>query len=358
MATVQRNVSPAQRAEFFAQMTRQHLHPLATIPGAVSSRVSFTLPKSRLLSKISLLIEATLNAQHATLTTYTPAPFAPYGFISQVRVETNTGFTPVRLSGRSLYFLHLMSQNAAPHVPVTVGTSRARAVQGLVSSPTAGTNNVVRFVIDLGVTLNDRDPTGLILLQNEETVVTVHIDFGSVADLAPAAAGYTFTVSNILVSPLIETFSIPHIREAFPDLSILKLTQEQSEAIVGPSTVEVKLPTGTTYRKLAFFVTDAAGAGVADSGLTGDIELIFNQADTPYRVRPSHLAAINSRHYAQPLPAGLFAFDFSAQMGFANFSGARDYIDTERLTEFWLRINPSAAGRVTVIYELLSQLRG
>jgi len=349
--------SPAARAEKFAQMTRQHWQPLAPIAGAANSRVSFTLPKSRLLSKTVLMVEATLRATHASLTTYVPHAFAPYNLLSQVRVETNTGFTPIRLSGRSLYFMSLLSHQSRAFDPVYVGTSRARAVQGVVSSA-GGTDNVVRFSIDLGAILNDRDPVGLILLQNDETVVTVHVDFADAASIAPAAAGFTFLLTNISVSPLIETFSIPHPGDAFPDISILKLVQEQREPIPGAGTREVRLPTGTTYRKLAFFVENAAGAGVADSALTGDIELVFNQADTPYRLRPAMLSAINARHYGQPLPAGLFVFDFAAQMGVANYSGARDYIDTERLTEFWLRFNPTVAGNVTVIYEILSQLRG
>ena len=353
-----RNISPAARAEMFAQMTRQHLQPMAPVAGAEGARVSFTLPKSRLLTRTMLEVTATLNAIHASNTAYTPAAFAPYSFIQQVRVETNTGFTPVRLSGRSLYLMNLLSHQAQAFTPVYVGTSRGRAVQGVVAASGGGANNVVRFMLDLGAVLNDRDPAGMVLLQNEETVVTVHIDFGTVADLAPAAAGFTFAVSNIAVAPLVETFSIPQVREAFPDLSILKLVQEQTQPIAGAGALEVKLPTGTTYRKLCFFITNAAGAGITDAGLNGDIELIFNQADTPYRLRPTQLAAINAKHYGQPLPNGFYAFDFSAHMGLPNYSGARDYVDTERLTECWLRINPAAAGNITVMYEILSQLRG
>lgn len=353
----QRNLSPAARAELFAQMTRQHLQPLAPVAGAADSRISFTLPKSRLLAETKLLINATLRATHDKLKVYTPAPFAPYSLIRQVRIETNTGFTPVRLSGQSAYLMSLLTHQADAMIPVLDGASRARAVQGVVASA-GGTDNVVRFTLDLEAVLNARDAAGLILLQNEETVVTVHIDFADAASIAPDAAGFTFQLQDVSVSPLIATFSIPAVRDAFPDLSILKLTQEQTEAIPGAGTREIKLPTGTTYRKLAFFVENAAGVGVADTGLTGDIELIFNQADTPYRLRPAHLSAINTGHYGRPLPQGFFTFDFSAGMGLPNFSGARDFVDTERLTEFWLRINPTVSGNVTVIYEILSQLRG
>lgn len=355
-------ITPAQRAELFAQMTREHIQPIASQVGVADARLSFTLPKARLLSKISLLVEATLTAVHASLTTYTPHVFAPYNLLRQVRVETNFGFNPWRASGRDIYFMTLLSRFADIHVPqhlaqATIAANRERAVQGITASPSAGTVNTVRFMLDLPITLNERDPVGLILLQNEETVVTVHCDIGTAADIAPAAAGFTFTLGNVTITPIVQSFSIPVQPEAFPDISILKLVQSQHETIAAAGPRELRLPTGTTYRKLLLFVADAAGAGVPDSWLTGEMELVFNQADTPYRIRPVALAKRNAEQFARVLPAGLYAFDFSAGMGLPNYSGARDYVDTERLTEFWVRLNPSAAGSVTVISEILSQMR-
>lgn len=357
-----KQVSPVQRAEMFAQMTRQHIQNLPVVTGGPGARLSFNLPKVRLLSKVSLLVEATVTAIHASLTTYTPHVFAPYNLLRQIRVETNFGFTPWRVSGRDLYFMMLLSHNTNVFHPQhiaqnTVATNRNRAIQGITSSPSAGTVNTIKFMVDLPITLNDRDPVGMILLQNEETVVTVNIDIGEVADIAPAAAGFTFTLGNVTITPIIETFSIPANPIAFPDISILKLVQSQLEIIPAAGPKEIRLATGTTYRKLMFFVADGTGAGVGDNWLTGDIEIVVNQADTPYRIRPVKLADINTAHYGQPLPRGLYAFDFTSFMGLPNFSGARDYIDTERLTEFWLRFNPTAAGSVSVISEMLSQMR-
>lgn len=351
-----REVSPAERAMLFTQTTRQHLQVLPPVTAAPGAEVSFILPKTRLLSKIRLLVEGTLTATHASLTTFTPLMFAPYQILRQIRVEMNNGFTPVRISGRSAYFTMLFDRSAKENVPVYgAPASRRRAILGTAAS-VGGVANPLRFNVDLPVTLNDRDPSGLILLQNEETVMTCTLTVGVAADLVGAPAGFTFTLSSLTITPIIETFSIPAVENALPDLSILKLVQEQSESIPGAGVREVRLPTGTTYRKLAFFVADGAGAGVGDASLTGDIELIFNQADTPYRIRPRQLSAINALHYDLPLPDGLWVFDFSAHMGLPGYSGARDFIDTERLTEFWLRLNPSVAGSITTIYEVLSQL--
>jgi hypothetical protein len=58
--------------------------------------------------------------------------------------------------------------------------------------------------------------------------------------------------------------------------------------------------------------------------------------------------------YEAPLDAGAWILDF-ANMG---ATGSRDYIDTERLTEFWIKFTSDTAGSVRVFYETLSRLKG
>lgn len=346
-------IDPTQRAAFFSQATRKNMQMLPAVAGAANATVQFSIPKVRLLSKIRLLVTATLTAEHAANVTYVPNPFAPYNLLRRVQLEINNGFAPFNLSGRDLYFYNLVRGDASNLTPAVAG--RGKVVRGLTSSPAPGTANVVRFLADLPVTLNDRDPIGLLLLQNEETVVTVTVDFNDAASLAPAAAGYTFTLSNVSVIPIIETFSIPIVKEAMPDLSILKLVHSKTEAIAGAGVRTLALPTGQTYRKLLVYITDAAG-GEADADIAGNFELVMNQADIPYLIRPSVLAAINQEEFDVALPQGLWVFDFSYQ-GLSGYGGSRDWIDTERLTEFWFRFNAAAAGNITAVYETLSKLR-
>lgn len=90
----QAQVNPAQRNALFAQMTRQHWQVLPAIAGAEGADVSFTIPKSRLLARVRLLVTGTLTAEHAANNTYTPAMFAPYTVLNSVRMEINNGFSP------------------------------------------------------------------------------------------------------------------------------------------------------------------------------------------------------------------------------------------------------------------------
>lgn len=345
-------LTPQESGQLFATHTRLNNQMLPSIAGGEGNTTSFNIPKVRLTSKIRLLIEATVNVKHASQTSYVPTAFGPFSLIRRIGVEMNNGFNPFTVSGEQLYLYSLMRQNANILTPATSG--RGKVVQGLTASA-AGTNNTIRFVADLPLSLNDRDAVGLVLTQNQETTVTVNVDVDNGNKLLKSPAGYTVAISGISITPMVESFSIPAIDDAYPDLSVLKLVQASKQALPGGGLQTFKFPVGTTYRKFAFYVEDANG-GVTDDSLTGDIEMLFNQADRPYKINPKILAAINHEQFGSPLPQGMYAFDLSYQ-GWSNYGSSRDLIDTERLTEMWLQFQTAAAGNVTVVYEQLSRMR-
>lgn len=341
------------RAMLFAQMTRQHIQMDGAIAGAENGTTKFRLNKVRLTNRVRAEIAFDLKVTHASATTYTPNAFAPFTAIRRIAVDMNNGFNPFIVSGRELLMYLFMNDYSAVLNRATSG--RGKVVQPLVAS-SSGATNKVRFLLDLPLALNDRDPVSLIVTQNQQTNVDVSIDFGTGADLLDGSAGYTAVMSNITVTPVQETFSVPPVEQARPDIGILKLVQSTSEAIPGARTMTVKLPTGMTYRKIAFLIVDANGAGFADTAFQGNFEMVLNQSDTPYVIKPSVLAAMNHEQFRNPLPNGMYALDFSYQ-GLANYGGLRDYVDTEQLTEFWLRFNAPAAGEVFIVYEQLSKLQ-
>lgn len=351
-ATQQTKLSPQERAAMFNQLTRRNWQTGGTKTGTASGTVSFDLPKSRLLAGIKLMVQATLTATHVSETTYAAHEDSPFKFLNRVEVSLNNGFAPFSLSGQALAAYNMSIYGTEALASQTSG--RGKVVQGLTAS-SGGTANTVRFTLDLPNMINPRDPIGLILLQNEETLCTVNVTFGASTDLAPTASGYTFAVSNISATILTDTFTIPAIPEAFPDLSVLKLVQERTETIIAGENI-IKLPVGMTYRKLGIILYNATPARVADTGITSSIDLVFNQAETPYRISPLQLAEINDSAYDGSLPTGIWIFDFSDN-GIKNLGSARDYIDTERMTEFWLKFTSGAAGTAKIFYETLSRLR-
>lgn len=345
-------VSPQQRQAYFNQMTRQHHQTMPAYTGTENQQIQFQIPKVRLLSKVFIELSAILKVTHATATTYTPNEFAPYTMIDRVVLEMNNGFAPFTISGKELYMYALARQNA--HVKKRKDSGRGSAVQSLNASA-AGTDNPVRFMLELPLTLNSRDSIGLVLTQNQETTVTVTINLANGAKMLDNPSGYTAALSSIVAYPTVESFSVPANNDALPDISVLKIVQS-TNAVTTAGQNQLKLPVGMTYRKLIFRIEDADGKGIPDADISGLIEIVMNQSDMPYRIKPSTLAAINTEQYGTELPSGTFVLDFSDN-GVPNYGSARDYVDTERLTEFWIRLNTPKAGRIVAVYEMLSRLK-
>jgi len=358
-----KRVSPQERALNFNRATRKYPQAYPNHTKSAGETLRFSLQKVRLTSKVRLLVEATLTATHASSATYTPADLAPFTLLRNLRVTTNMSYTPWLSSGIGAYMLMLQRANKnvldivhdAAGAPATNAHRRAWAYQG-VKAASGGSANTISCLIDIPLIVNDRDPIGLILTQNQETQVDIEIDLGQASDLAPAASGYTFALGNITVTPVVETYSVPLSADAIPDLTVIKQVGEQNVATTG-GRFEYLLPTGATYRRLMWYLTDASGVPVADSAFTGNFELVFQGSDIPIKLPAKVLSRMASEMLGSPLPAGMFALDFTSQ-GLVNYGGSRDYIDTERLTDFRLVVQHNDVLNLKVVYETLSRMGG
>lgn len=341
----QQKLSPGQKALLFAQSTRQNLQPQPAQAANENTTLSFTMPKVRLLSKNTLDISGTFKAAHASLTTLTKGRFSPWPFLKAIRVRINNGFNPYQISGKGGYLYEWTASSGGVTDSITQFGNAAS---------TGGTTNNFGLNLDLSHVLNPRDAVGLVMAQNQETVITVEVDLGSIASLF-TDSGITISNVSLTASLIEETFSIPAASAAMPDLTVLKLVQDQSYPITTTGITQyIKLQTGLTYRKILLNFEDSTGAGITDTNI-GNLSIILNTADTPYVIPASILRKMNTKMYKAALPTGVLAFDFSYQ-GIVNLGGARDYIDTAKLTEFWIGFQPGTTGNVQVVSEVLSQL--
>lgn len=302
---------------------------------------------------------------HAADATFVPAATAPFNIIRKVEVNLNNGFSPYVVDGNDLYFLNKIQANGAMVTPIngaaaTIAAVRNKNVLGtdVDTAANGGADNRFQMIVELPLTLNDRDPAGLIMLQANDVLVNVNVTLGNASAFIAAPAGYTATITSATIQPIIETFSIPSIDDAVPDVSIMKLVHSRSEAIPGAGRMQVNLPTGNMYRKLLVWLRDAAGVGMTDAAINTDFEISFNTADRPYVIPHRVIAEQNLQDYGVILPNGLFVFDFSRNSGIPNFGSARDYIDTAQLTEMALTFTAPAAGTVQYCYETISVLKG
>lgn len=343
-----------QRALLFGASTRQHYQMLGaqTISGGAQS-LSWRIPKARLLQGIKVLFEADVKITGAAKT-FTDDVLAPYRICRRLSVDFNNGFMPIVAGTHELALWNCLKPMPEMIYPAKDGSTLCTMEQDFTAS-TEGTSNKFSFVIDVPLTLNERDPVGLFLAQNAETNIDLVIDIANPAEIIGVAAGYGAEITSCKITPMTTTFSIPANANAFPDLSVLKVVDARTEAFTGAGQNVVKLPVGMIYRKMILVLTKADGTPMLPEDITGNIELVLNTADIPYSIAPEMLRAVNKMQNGKAMPDGVYFFDFSYQ-GTCNYGGSRDYIDTETVTELSLRFSTQSAGKLTLISEKLSRL--
>ena len=333
------NLTAQQRATLFAMATRQNMQMLAkqTVTSTPNT-VQFTLPKARLLAGLYVRIKATFPEGAVSMGSDI---LKMHKLVRRISLDLNNGFAPFVVSGRECAFYNMIDVNTKNIVDEWLTHSEI----------SGGDNDVYAFNYHLPVTTNKRDPIGLILLQNDQTNVTLSIDLGLASEF-----GATAEPTKVEVSVMAETFSIPANGNAYPDLSVLKLVNGRKDSLPTEGQQVIKLATGTIYRKLAFYLTDENGAPMKAEDITSNIELVFNQADINYSISAEMLRELNAKDFGCYLPDGLYVFDFSAGGSFSNMGGTRDFIDSANLTEFWLRFNTTKKGKCEIVTETLARL--
>ena len=350
-------ISPQQRALNFGAFTRKHMQTLGSQKGTANSHLEFEVPKARLLQSINLLVDVTLKKGAASETSFNSLndKLSLYDVLRRVGVDYNNGFSPVVASGKDLIIMNMLRTTPECVVPSTfTDKTLCTIVTPALKSETedklvlnSATEVHYYFYLEIPLTLNERDPSGLVLAQNGQTLINFSCDIaGTVFDIP---------VENVTVTPVLNTFSVPTQAEAFPDLSVLKIVDSRKETFTGGGSNLVKLPVGQIYRKLVIKLEDEDGNPIKPEDITSNIELLFNTADIPYSVNPYVLRMRSVSETGGRLPEGYYVFDFSYQ-GTPNYGGSRDYIDCERLTTFELRFTTVKSGRITVISEKISRL--
>lgn len=353
MSGTNNKITAQQRALLFGASTRQHWQMIGTqeVSGGAQT-VSFRVPKSRILSGFRLMVEADINVKGAAGDVAVDS-LAPYRVIRRLAVNLNNGFAPVVCSGESAAVLNMFRVHPEIIYPSTNGSSLCTVPEKFTAS-TAGTSNKFNFMLDIPLVLNDRDPVGMVLAQNQETAIDLEVDICNGGEILNNSA-YTVEVNSVKVVAGTITYSIPTNANAFPDMSVLKIWDDRTEVFAGSGQNHIKLPVGMIYRKLIIKLVNEDGSAMTPDQMTGNLELTLNTADIPYSISPAMLRAVNISQLGCPLPDGVYAFDFTYQ-GISNLGGSRDYIDCERVSEFTLRFTTPGAGKCMIISEKLSRL--
>ena len=343
-----------QRAMLFGASTRQHFQMIGQqeVQGGAQT-MEFRVPKARIMQGLKVLVTGKIKVTHASGTAYPMRPLDVYRCLRRISVDFNNGFSPVVVSGEEMALTNMLYPNPGMILPAEDETTLATAPASLQASAD-GTVNDFAFLLDIPLTINYRDPVGLVLAQNQETSISCVIDIANAVDMLHGAAGYSAEFESIKVVVGEQSYSVPSDSRAFPDLSVLKVLDSRSEHFTTGQNY-IKMMTGQIYRKIIFKFEDVDGNPFTDDDIASNIEIILNTADIPYAVNPKMLRKINTMQAGIPYPEGCYYFSFDFQ-GINGYGGSRDYIDAERITELAVRFNAGKAGKLTIVSEKLSRL--
>lgn len=341
-----------QRAVLFGASTRQHMQMLGMkeVTGG-SQTISWRVPKSRIMQGVKLYVEGVINTKGGSAVNLGKLDI--YKVIRRLSIDFNNGFNPIVVSGDEMAMVNMLYPLPEMVQASTDDTTLCNCPAQLAAS-SGGEDTAFSFMLDIPLTINYRDPVGLVLAQNAETNIDINIDVANANAVIGAKSGYTCEFKSVKFTPSVTSFSIPSDSRAFPDMSVLKIVDSRNEAFTAGQSY-IKLPVGMIYRKLIFKFENTDGTPMSIEDITSNIELVFNTADVPYSVSPKMLRAVNKMQAGVAFPDGCYYFSFDYQ-GVNGYGGSRDYIDAERITEFAVRFNAAYAGKLTIVSEKLSRL--
>jgi hypothetical protein len=314
-------------------------------PGTAGQIVTQQLPTSGYLSAIWMLLQGTTTTTSAQSATVLAYPQPPWNFIRKIRVYTNMGVELVNLSGYGLYLYQSC---------LRTGLDIDTIVNSLTYAVTDGaTNNTVksRYLVHptslaasssetwkagyyLPIAWGTGGKAGLQLLQDDAVKYYLELTFGDLTDLYASTSG-TPTLSNVSVTPMIETFSTPRNPANRPDLSYSKVILEETQPFdTGTGVSTFKMVTGNMVTQLIHELSNST-TNVAHPLDPVEVTLLrmdYAQTQVPYNMQPDIQLLRQAFLYGRNLPQGTYVWELAEALGLKELPTMRDVIDTLMLT--------------------------
>jgi hypothetical protein len=324
----------------FMAATRQNWLNIPTKTPELGGMTQFDLPKVGLFSKLFLLFTGTMTLDDldtsANVALKDTMGSTPFGIIKELRIKINSGLTIVKIPGYHLFLHNLLKQRSQfPDVEGTsldAGYANSRPYDFSVTSSNGGTANTWRFMLEVPIAINEKDPVGLLLLQTSDTVVTVEIDWAASTDMFTLANSATAVLSSASLKPVIEVFSVPVRKEDRPALDTVHALIYNDTPITAVGDLIASFERGNIYmRVINRGILNGSRAGLTD---ISTLQLRYNGNQYPYQsIDTDIMAAIQRSRYGRDLPQAVFVWDWFYQ-GVPGYGSARDWINSGALTEF------------------------
>lgn len=319
----------------FESATRQKRTKLQTLTRpAGGGLMQMELPKAGLLARIWLSIRVTTTG---VVTTVNPAGIA--SAIRRVKLTTNQGVDLFNVSGIGYYY---MLQNA---LDLRV-TGRQPKNQGN-TAPVTGTTYNLDMVIPMMVNL--KDPVGMVMLQSEQLQVVLSVDWEADANVILTGGG---TLASGTATPYLEFFTTPPAEEDRPPLTLLHQIVEDQMSVVNGADYIYRFPRGAVYLQALL------GYGIKTAAVDNWTRAIIriNQNDILYDLDVPEMDMIVGYQNNVSRGLGFIPIDLLGSDGLGDYGSARDFINSQRLTDFELVLTPSASDTLYIIRRMFIPL--
>lgn len=314
----------------FLANTRRKIIPLSSQSKGTTSPLRWDIPKTGLLAAVYLNITGSIAG-----TLSAPNAMGMASVVRNVRLITNAGIDLVNISGPG--YKYLLSKFMEDYKDITPQNTGGDAV-------TATTFNLDMV---LPVALNLRDPIGLFMLQNEQTLVQLEVTFETDATVA---TGATVTAT---VTPSVEIFTVPVDPKDFPRLDLVHQVLEDTRAISGASTVDYNIPRGNTYVQILHGASLLATAADAWSRA----QLIVNQSEILMDYTPGQYSIEYNRSHGVARELGVLGWDFIGTSGLGAYGSSRDLLYSGLVTDLISRVTVTGAITLHTVRRQLVALR-
>ena len=326
---------PPMMGASFNRNTRSRFIQLPTQvrpSGGGLSTPALALPKVGLLARLWLSITGSVGGTVGTVNA-----FGFSSILKRVSLNINAGLSVFDVSGPG-YHYGLRETLDSEYGDLFGDTNAKTAI-------TATTFNISMMV---PIQINYRDPTGLILLQNEQTQVTLSLNWES--DTVVTSTG---TFSNVQCVPYMEYFSLPANRGDWPDLTVSHQVLEESQAVSGSGVVTYNWPRGNVYLAMIH------GLGWAAAGSDGFslYQWRINQSDYLLTAGTDLLDRLHRGYRYRARPAGGIYVDEMASSGLGNYGLSRDLFDSSKVTDCASLVTATGSGTLYTIRRQLVPLQ-
>ncbi len=310
----------------FIDNTRLKFNQLTPMVKAVGGgTVIQELPKVGILAY--LLVPVTFTV---TGTLSAPNAFGFASIINRITLRVNAGHAIFDVSGAGYHWL--VRDMLETHLQDFGSYTNARA------AVTATTGRLDFFI---PVAMNMRDETGLLMLQNEQTLVTLAITYELDATVATGAT----VVAT--ASPVMAFFEVPEKEEDLPNLRVVHQIIEDQLSVAATGQFQHNPPRDAVITAL-YYLTPTWTA----------VQTVIQQSNTIEDWTP------NSHQMRYMLTTGRdtalaggaivgndrrFMLDMAGTDGLGEFWTMRDVLDTGRLTNFFNRFTFSATGTMLAV---------